>query len=80
MDKSKAKKIIESIDGWKTIIGAVGTPIASVITFLTPKHTLANQISVGFTLLFCSAGLAGVFHKYKKGELPNQKLHGDLED
>jgi len=79
MDEKQAQSIVNKINGWKTIIGAIGTPIASMLILLTPDNTLAHQISVGFTVLFGVTGITGVAHKIKKGELPNQ-LPGGLAD
>lgn len=63
-------ELAKKINGWKTIIGAIGTPIASAILYFTPQHTLAHQISLGFTIVFGSVGVSGVVHKKLKGELP----------
>lgn len=72
MDKKKAQAIVEAIDGWKTIIGAVGTPIASLIVATTPPKTVANQAALYFSILFGATGVIGVLDKYRKGELPSQ--------
>ena len=65
------KKYWDKLSGWKTVIGAVGTPIASAVLYVTPQHTLANQISTVFLLLFGGVGIAGAVHKQVKGELPS---------
>lgn len=67
----KAADIIKKIDGWKTVIGAVGTPIASAVLFLVPEHTLAHKIALGFTIVFGSVGISGAVHKKLKGDLPS---------
>lgn len=66
----KLIKIAEKINGWKTIIGAIGTPIASTVLYFAPEHTLAHKISLGFTIFFGSVGIGGAVHKKIKGELP----------
>ena len=66
------KKLWEKINGWKTIAGGVITPIASAVVYVTPEHTLANQISMVALLLFGSLGAVGLGHKaVKSGKLPS---------
>ncbi len=69
--KKKLLKILKKLDGWKTVIGAVGTPIATALIHFTPPHTFAHQASYGFTLLFGTTGIIGAIHKAIKGELPS---------
>lgn len=71
MDEKEAQSIVEKINGWKTIIGAIGTPVASALIVVLPPHTTAYYIALGFNILFGATGITGVAHKYKKGELPS---------
>ena len=66
----KLKKIWQKLDGYKTILSAVGTPIASTLLYLTPDHTSANKLSMGFLLLFGGLGVTGLSHKVIK-KLPS---------
>jgi|GEM_PF-2315028 hypothetical protein len=72
MDENVVNKIVNTLNGWKTIIGAVGTPIASAVIMLTPDNTVAHWIAIGFTALFGSTGIVGVIHKDIKNQLPGQ--------
>ena len=78
---------MKSVNGWKTIIGAVLGIVLAILFFafqvvvpgnesLTPDQYVGMFVA-GLTVLF---GVAGIGHKAIKGELPFQAVGSDTGD